>query len=99
VVKVADVQPGKKNNSILIVQKALKKAVGLDYSSGPGTFGPRTKKAYAEWQRKSGITGSAANGTPELKSLKMLGDRYGFKVVGATKPPAGRAPARAMAIG
>ena len=79
-VRVADVQPGKKNPSVLIVQKALAKAVGLDYSSGPGTFGDRTRKAYAEWQRKSGFSGSAADGKPGIQTLKLLGDKYGFKV-------------------
>lgn len=79
-IKVADVQPGKKNPSVLIVQKALAKAVGLDYSSGPGTFGNHTKAAYAKWQRKSGFSGSAVDGKPGLKSLKLLGDKYGFEV-------------------
>jgi lysozyme len=81
VVKIADVQPGKHNNSVLVVQKALKKAVGLDYSSGPGNFGPRTRKAYAAWQRKCGIPLDAP-GRPDLKSLTMLGKKYGFKVSG-----------------
>jgi lysozyme len=79
-VRVADVQPGNKNPSVLIVQKALAKAVGLDYSSGPGNFGARTRKAYAEWQRKSGFSGSAADGKPGIQTLKLLGDKYGFKV-------------------
>ena len=84
VIKVADVQPGDNNPSVLVVQQALRKAVGLDYSSGPGNFGPRTTKAYARWQRKCKVP---ASGRPELKSLKMLGDRYGFKVGGQAPPP------------
>ena len=93
VIKVADVQPGKKNNSVLIVQKALHEAVGLNYSSGPGNFGPRTKKAYAEWQRKVGFSGSDADGKPGAKSLKMLGDKYGFTVLaGASLLSKGRMP-------
>ena len=84
VVKVADVQPGDNNPSVLVVQKALKQAVGLDYSSGPGNFGQRTTKAYAQWQRKCKVP---ATGRPELKSLKMLGDRYRFKVGGSAPPP------------
>jgi N-acetylmuramoyl-L-alanine amidase len=92
-VKLEDVQPGKKNNSVLIVQKALAKAVGLDYSSGPGHFGPATKAAYARWQRKSGSSGSAADGVPGAGSLKKLGDKYGFTVVrGSTSPSKGRMP-------
>jgi lysozyme len=85
VIRTADVQPGKNNGSVLVVQKALAKAVGLDFSSGPGNFGPRTTRAYAAWQRNCGI---AANGRPEFKSLKTLGDKYGFKVGGAPAPRA-----------
>ncbi|MCY1080990.1 hypothetical protein [Archangium lansingense] len=88
-VKVADVQPGKKNPSVLIVQKALAKALGQDSSSGSGTFDDRTTKAYAAWQRKCGVSRAAANGKPGLRSLKMLGDKYGFTVSGGTKPPSG----------
>jgi GH24 family phage-related lysozyme (muramidase) len=89
-VKVADVQPGKNNRSVLVVQRALARAVGLDYSSGPGNFGPRTTRAYAAWQRRCKVP---ANGRPELKSLKMLGDKYKFKVQ-TPAPPARRPPVR-----
>jgi peptidoglycan hydrolase-like protein with peptidoglycan-binding domain len=64
--------------------------VGLDYSSGPGHFGPRTTRAYAAWQRRCKVP---ANGRPEFKSLKMLGDKYKFKVQRAARQPR-RAPAR-----
>ena len=84
VINVADVQPGENNPSVLVVQRALQKAVGLNYSSGPGHFGPRTRKMYAQWQRKCG---TPASGRPEIKSLKMLGDRYGFKVGGQAPVP------------
>ena len=92
-VKVGEVQPGKNNQSVLRVQRALARAVGLDYSSGPGNFGPRTTRAYAAWQRCCKLP---ATGRPELKSLMMLGAKYGFKVKKPV-PPAGRprqAPAR-----
>jgi GH24 family phage-related lysozyme (muramidase) len=82
-VKVADVQRGKNNRSVLVVQRALARAVGLDYSSGPGHFGPRTTRAYAAWQRRCRIP---ASGRPEHKSLKMLGDKHGFKVQSAPAP-------------
>jgi len=78
---LAAAQPGKKNNSVLLVQKALHQAVGLDYSSGPGTFGPKTKAAYAQWQKSLGYKGSAADGIPGQVSLKALGDKYGFRVI------------------
>ncbi|MGG7572983.1 peptidoglycan DD-metalloendopeptidase family protein [Streptomyces sirii] len=80
VVSLSDVHPGARNGSVLTVQEALEKAVGLDYSSAPGTFGPRTKEAYAKWQRHLGYTGSAADGVPGRTSLKKLGAEYGFKV-------------------
>jgi peptidoglycan hydrolase-like protein with peptidoglycan-binding domain len=88
VVNVVNVQPGQHNASVLVLQKALAKAVGLDYSSGPGNFGPRTQKAYAAWQRKCGFPPDRANGRPELESLKELGSKYGFAVRGAAAPPA-----------
>jgi peptidoglycan hydrolase-like protein with peptidoglycan-binding domain len=92
-IRLSDAQPGKQNNAVLIVQKALAKAVGLDYSSGPGHFGPRTKAAYARWQRKCGASGPAVNGRPDLRTLKRLGDRYGFAVVrGPVTPARGRMP-------
>ncbi len=86
-IAVQDVQPGQNNPSVLVVQKALAKTVGLDYSSGPGNFGPYTRKAYAAWQRKCGIPAAAANGKPELASLKKLGAKAGFTVRAPAAPP------------
>ena len=91
VVRVAEVQPGQRNASVLVVQKALAKAVGLNYSSGPGNFGPRTQKAYAAWQRKCGVPANRANGRPELASLKKLASKYGFTVRTPAAPASGRA--------
>ncbi|TJZ44221.1 hypothetical protein FCH28_31570 [Streptomyces piniterrae] len=79
-VSLSEVHPGAKNGSVLTVQYALEKAVGLDYSSAPGTFGPRTKEAYANWQRHLGFSGGDADGIPGKTSLKKLGAEYGFKV-------------------
>jgi peptidoglycan hydrolase-like protein with peptidoglycan-binding domain len=86
-VRLVDVRPGKANRSVLLMQRALKKAVKLDYSSGPGHFGPRTKAAYARWQRECGV--GHPSGTPDLATLRKLGERYGFSVVrgSAPKPP------------
>ena len=89
-VALADVQPGKTNHSVLVVQRALAKAVKLDYASGPSHFGPATKAAYARWERKCGV---AANGTPDLRSLTKLGKQYGFTVRrGSPAPSRGRMP-------
>jgi lysozyme len=95
VIQPADVQPGDRNRSVLVVQQALRKAVGLDYSSGPGNFGPLTTKAYAQWQRKCGLPPASANRRPDARSLKMLGDRYGF-TVGHRAPPPRPAPRAAQ---
>jgi len=81
VVNLNSVRPGRKNKQVLIVQEALKKeSRSFDYSSGPGIFGPRTKAAYANWQKKLGQTGAKANGVPDLTSLRKLGAKYGFTV-------------------
>lgn len=99
VVNAAEVRPGKRNNSVLTVQQALAKAVGLDFSSGPGHFGPRTLKAYAAWQRKCGYPPDKATGRPDVTSLKKLGAKYGFKVRGAQAPPAGARVVSSAALG
>jgi hypothetical protein len=72
---------GSKAAGVLIVQKALKAEVGLDFSSGPGFFGRRTKDSYARWQRKMGFTGADADGIPGKTSLARLGAKHKFTVV------------------
>jgi hypothetical protein len=74
-------ESGSKAAGVLIVQKALKREFGLDFSSGPGIFGPRTKDSYARWQRKMGFTGADADGIPGKKSLTRLGTKHKFTVV------------------
>ena len=67
---------------VLTVQKALKRRYpGFDYSTAPGTWGPRTREYYAAWQRTLGYSGSDANGIPGQASLSRLGSLYGFRVV------------------
>ena len=83
-------QPGKNNGSVLVVQRALARAVGLDFSSGPGNFGPRTTRAYAAWQRRCKLR---ANGRPEVEVVEDA--RRQVQVQGAepcasgSPPPAG----------
>lgn len=88
-VNLSHVKPGAKNDSVLTVQKALAKAVGLDFSSGPGVFGPLTQDAYAKWQRTLRFSGAQADGVPGEVSLKKLGDRFGFKVTVDGRRPSG----------
>lgn len=77
-VRPINVRRGKKNNDILIVQKALAKEVGLDYSSGPGVFGPATEAAYKRWERK--LKWAKVNGIADMKTLRELGKKHGFTV-------------------
>jgi hypothetical protein len=88
-IRLADIRFGKQNGGVLTVQKALARAVGLDYSSGPGTFGPRTRAAYARWQRRSGVP---ATGRPDVTSLRKLGEKDGFSV--DARAPHPRPPTR-----
>jgi hypothetical protein len=80
VVHVSRVQPGANNSEVLVLQKALRAEpkILLDYSSGPGVFGPRTRDAYAKWQRLLGFSGSDADGKPGITSLRALGARHNF---------------------
>lgn len=79
VVKLADVQPGDKNNSVTIVQKALVKAGYMSSKAISGKFDSVTKTAYGRWQRHVGYRGKDADGTPGLNSLTLLGNKYGFR--------------------
>ncbi|MEW1551369.1 peptidoglycan-binding domain-containing protein [Streptomyces tsukubensis] len=66
---------------VKIVEAALR-AEGLlpaQYAAD-GSFGTRTKDAYAAWQRKCGYSGSAADGIPGSASLKKLAAKRGFTV-------------------
>lgn len=80
-VRVANVQPTKKNNDVKILQQALKKEVGLTITeSSLGTFNAQTKTAYKKWQTKLGYTGKDADGIPGKASLTALGKKHGFTV-------------------
>jgi hypothetical protein len=77
-VQVHHVQPDRRNPDVLLVQKALSKEVGLDYSSAPGLFGPKTRIAWMKWELKAGV--KFPTGIPTLATLNPLGERYGFTV-------------------
>lgn len=81
VVHVSLVVFGNNNGDILTVQKALHQYVGLDYSTGPGVFGPKTQAAYDAARRKMGYSAEAATGPVGKESLTKLGNLYGFTVV------------------
>ena len=67
----------------LLCQKALKKTVGLDYSSGPGYYGPRTKAAMKEFQESQWPGGSMNDGIVGPETLKRLGSKSKLLKAGA----------------
>ncbi|WP_240677790.1 peptidoglycan-binding domain-containing protein [Actinacidiphila soli] len=67
-------------DSVKAIQKALA-AEGLYKGTVDGVAGPKTKAAYAAWQRHLGYSGTAADGTPGKTSLTKLGNAHGFTVV------------------
>lgn len=90
-------------DDVLLVQKALKKLVGLDYSSGPGIFGDKTKAAYKKYQKTLGYTGPDADGIPGPTSLEKLGKASGlFRVrdlLTVSKPAAAAAKVKSIVTG
>jgi murein DD-endopeptidase MepM/ murein hydrolase activator NlpD len=98
--------PGSKDTSkddVQRVQAALKKTVGLDYSSGPGVWGPKTKAAYKKYQKSLGYEGADADGIPGPSSLEKLGKATGlFRVrdfLTVSKPAAVVAKAKTVVSG
>lgn len=77
-VSLGNVQPGDHGSEVLLLQKALKEIYpDFDYSSGAGTFGPKTQEYYSKWQKSLGYSGSGANGSPGIASLTALANRTG----------------------
>lgn len=64
---------------VLLVEKALHAEGLLATTYVDGSFGTKTKDAYAEWQRHT-VPGPY-DGIPGMTSLKKLGDKHGFSVV------------------
>lgn len=65
-----------------LVESALRSegVLGAAYASD-GSYGSTTVKAYAQWQRKLGYSGSDADGIPGMASLSALGKAHGFRVI------------------
>lgn len=79
-VRVRDVQPGSRNDSVVLVKRALIEEGLLRRTDRFGKrFGGRAQKAYRTWQRMCGLRQLEANGVPDLKSLRRLGKRYGWR--------------------
>lgn len=70
---------------VLLVERALHAEGLLSREFVDGSFGTKTKTAYARWQRSpagGGYVGKDADGIPGKASLTRLGARHGFTVVG-----------------
>ncbi|MFE5325685.1 N-acetylmuramoyl-L-alanine amidase [Embleya sp. NPDC056575] len=63
-----------------MVENALVEEGLLAEGLADGHYGTATVRAYAEWQRRLGYSGSDADGIPGRRSLARLGDRHGFTV-------------------
>lgn len=65
--------------SVKRVQRLLK-GKGLYEGRRDGLFGPKTRRAYAKWQRRLGYVGDDADGIPGESSLRRLAAGSSFKV-------------------
>ncbi|MFB7512402.1 peptidoglycan-binding protein [Streptomyces sp. NPDC056144] len=63
---------------VLPVERALVAEGLLAAPWADGSFGTRTKAAYAAWQRRCGFTGPDADGVPGEGTLRRLGRTHGF---------------------
>ena len=70
-IHVADVQIGKSNAEVKVLQQALAK-VGYNPGTIDGIFGPKTRAAYSAWQQHCVVLGNLTNGQPGLSTLQTL---------------------------
>lgn len=63
------------------VENALVAEGLLPADLADGHYGTATVTAYAAWQRRTGYSGSDADGIPGMRSLTRLGSLHGFRVV------------------
>jgi hypothetical protein len=73
VVKSSIIRPGVKHKSILLIQTALSQVNGLK-SFNRGEWDHKTAASFANFQRRLGYVGTAASGTPDVNSLRRLGE-------------------------
>lgn len=73
-VSLAKLKPGKRNNDVLQVKRALKKRGHGDLALN-NRFGAGLRHEYREWQRSLGYEGKDADGLPGKTSLQKLGFR------------------------
>lgn len=79
VIHLDDIQVGKQNDGVRIVQTRLINK-GFSIPAGPtGYFGDQTKQAYSEYQISLKYKGSDADGIPGEESLSKLLPEYDVK--------------------
>jgi hypothetical protein len=66
---------------VLLVERALKAEGLLAVAYVDGSFGTKTRSAYATWQKHCGYSGTAADGIPGRTSLSKLGKATGLFTV------------------
>lgn len=74
----AQTHSGSHKPDVLALQKALARTVGLDYSSGPGIYGPLTTAAVAKFQRLQGW--SATGSVTTFDVLNLLASKTGLLI-------------------
>lgn len=81
VVNPSIIRPGLKHPQVIAIQIALSTFNGLK-GVPRGEFDHKTRSAFANFQRRIGYVGSAADGIPDANSLKRLGEMTGVFVTG-----------------
>jgi peptidoglycan hydrolase-like protein with peptidoglycan-binding domain len=80
-VNLSNVQPGKRNEDVRALQRALR-SLGSDYTAlnpngATGYYGGETAAMVARWQRECGFSGKAADGAIGITTLSRLAIRTG----------------------
>lgn len=79
---------GSKSDKIAKLQDALK-SVGVDPGSADGIFGPKTKEAVLNFQKKSGLSVDGVVGPETAKALKQAAMNAVSKKLGGGGDDAG----------
>jgi hypothetical protein len=79
-VRLEDLRLGKRNNSVLIVKRALNKQLKTNLPL-TNEWNASTTRLYKRWQKRQGYYGKDADGLPGRASLSALGKLHGFKVI------------------
>lgn len=74
----ADGSANSSKDDVLTYQKGLSRLVGLDYSSGPGVFGLKTKAATKKFQTQQNWTGADADGIPGPETVRRVASKSGL---------------------